>query len=149
MSSLGEWDSLKQLLTVQKQMNKLFESALERTDFDAHDEVDTWAPLADVHSTPDSLVICLELPGLEQDEIDVHVEGDELLVCGERKIERERDGERFHRVERAYGKFSRRFHLPSTVDRERVEASYREGLLRIEMPQQGAPANGPIRVAVR
>ena len=66
----GEWNPLKELLTVQKRMNNLFERALARTDFETHEEVDTWTPVCDVFATPDALVLCLELPGLEQAEID-------------------------------------------------------------------------------
>jgi HSP20 family protein len=149
MRALGDWDPLKELLAVQKRMNKLFESALERTDFEAQHEVDTWSPLADVYHTDETVVICLELPGLEPERIDLRVEGDELVVSGEREIERERDGERFHRVERSYGKFSRRFHLPSSVDRDHVDAVYRDGLLRVEMKQHGSRNGGTIPVAIR
>lgn len=149
MRAAGDGDPLKELLTVQKRMNKLFESALERTDFDAQDEVNRWTPVADVYETQDALVICMELPGLEQEQINLRVEGDELVVAGERTIERERAGEHFHRVERAYGKFSRRFHLPSTVAREKVDATYRDGVLRVTLRHHGEKRNGPIRVAIR
>ena len=149
MRSAGDWDPLKELLTVQKRMNKLFESALERTDFDAQDEVDTWTPVADVYDSLDALVLCLELPGLEQEQIALRVEADELIVSGERLIDRERPEEQFHRVERAYGKFSRRFHLPSTVDRDNVEATYRDGLLRVSLKHRGKKQDGTIHVAIR
>jgi len=149
MRSAGDWDPLKELLTVQKRMNKLFESALERTDFDAQDEVDTWTPVADVYESPDALVLCLELPGLEQEQIALRVEADELIVSGERLIDREQPEEQFHRVERAYGKFSRRFHLPSTVDRDNVEATYRDGLLRVSLKHRGKKQDATIHVAIR
>jgi len=149
MRSAGDWDPLKELLTVQKRMNKLFESALERTDFDAQDEVDSWTPVADVYESLDALVLCLELPGLEQEQIALRVEADELIVSGERLIDRERPEEQFHRVERAYGKFSRRFHLPSTVDRDNVEATYRDGLLRVSLKHRGKKQDGTIHVAIR
>jgi HSP20 family protein len=149
MRPAGDWDPLKELLTVQKRMNKLFESALERTDFDAQDEVDSWTPVADVYESPEALVLCLELPGLEQEQIALRVEADELVVSGERLIDRERPEEQFHRVERAYGKFSRRFHLPSTVDRENVEATYRDGLLRVSLKHRGKKQDGTIHVAIR
>ncbi len=145
----GKWDPLKELTTVQARMNKLFESALGMADFDAHDEPDTWTPVCDVYESPDSLVVWLELPGLEQEQIDVRVDGDDLVVSGERKIEREQRGEHFHRVERPYGKFLRRFHLPSTVNREAVEASFRNGLLRITLPNLGHKPPHPIRVAIQ
>ena len=145
----GQWDPLKELTTVQARMNKLFESALGMSDFDTIEEPDSWSPTCDVYESTDSLVVWLELPGLEQDQIDVRVDGDDLVVSGEREIELEQRGERFHRVERPYGKFLRRFHLPSTVNREAVEASFRDGLLRIALPNQGNKQPDPIRVAIR
>ncbi len=148
MGATPSWDPLRELLSVQKRMNKLFETAFERTDFETHGEVDTWTPVADVYDLPDALEICLELPGLRLEQIDLRVEGDELVVAGERELGREGDGERFHRVERAYGKFSRRFHLPSTVDRAAVTATYRDGLLRVKLPHDGE-RRGAVRVDIR
>jgi HSP20 family protein len=146
---MGEWDPLKELVTVQKRMNKLFESALARTDFETQDDVDSWTPSCDVYETPEALVLYLELPGLEQEQIELRLDGDELVVAGERKIDREQPGEHFHRVERSYGKFSRRFHLPSSVDRETVEASYRNGLLRVSLANKGPRPARTIRVAIQ
>jgi HSP20 family protein len=148
MSAQREWDPLRELQTVQGRMNKLFESALARTDFEAHDEVDSWSPVADVYETPDRFVICLELPGLEQNQIDLRVDGHDLTVAGEREIHREHPGEQFHRVERSYGKFSRRFHLPSNVDRDAVQATYRDGVLRIALPRRGDQREQRIQVAI-
>ncbi len=149
MPTGGQWDPLKELMTVQKRMNRLFESAMVMTNFDTQEEVATWTPVCDVYETAEALVVCLELPGLEQDQIELRVDGDDLIVAGEREIEREQAGEQFHRVERSYGKFSRRFHLPSTVDRQAVEASYRYGLLRITLPNRGKKRSQPIRVAIQ
>src|SRR6185436_2347480 len=109
----AEWDPLKELVGVQERMNKLFESALAKTNFDADGGVGAWAPVTDVYETPDQFVLCLELPGLDQKDIDLRMDGDELVVQGERRMEREQPGEQFHRVERSYGKFVRRFPIPS------------------------------------
>ena len=144
----GKWDPLKELTTVQTRMNKLFESALGMADFDTHEAPDSWTPVCDVYESQDALVVWLELPGLEQAQIDVRVDGDDLVVSGEREIEREQRGEHFHRVERPYGKFLRRFHLPSTVDRDAVDASFRDGLLRITLPNRGHEQPHPIHVAI-
>jgi HSP20 family protein len=149
MAQQGPFDPLKELTTVQQRMNKLFESAMGVADFDAQEEVDTWTPVSDVFETREALVVCLELPGLEQVEIDVRVDGDELVVAGERAIDREQPGEQFHRVERPYGKFLRRFRLPSTVDREAVSASLRDGLLQVTLPRRNAATPEAIRVSIR
>lgn len=145
----GQWDPLNELTTVQARMNKLFESALGMSDFDTPEEPDSWSPVCDVYESPDCLVVSLELPGLEQSQIDVRVDGDDLVVSGERAIRQEERGERFHRVERPYGKFLRRFHLPSTVNRDAIEASFRNGLLRITLLNQGNKQKDPIHVAIR
>ena len=147
--SQAEWDPLKDLAGVQERMNKLFESALARTNFDAEGGIGAWSPLADVHETAESLCLYLELPGVDQKDIDLRLEGDELLVQGERKMEREDAGEQYHRVERSYGKFARRFALPSNVDRGSVAAVYRDGVLKVTLSKKENAARGPIRVAIR
>jgi HSP20 family protein len=144
----SEWDPLKELVVVQQRMNKLFESALARTNFDAEGGVGAWTPISDVYETPERMILHVELPGLDQADIDVRVERDELVVQGERRMDRDPAGE-FHRVERSYGKFLRRFHLPQTIDRESVEAVYRDGVLSVTLTKQGRDASGAIRVAVR
>lgn len=148
MTAPGQSDPLKELLTVQKRMNKLFDSALGMTDFDTHEGVDTWVPVCDAFMTSGALVLCLELPGLDQDQIELKLEGDDLIVAGEREMDRGRAGERFHRVERSYGKFSRRFRLPSTVNRSAVDATYRDGLLRVVLPKSETKPPQAIRVDI-
>ena len=141
-------DPLKELLTVQKRMNKLFESALAKTDFGAQEGVDGWTPVSDVSTTTGSMVICLELPGLIQEQIDVRLAGDDLIVAGEREMARGGSGEQYHRVERSYGKFCRRFRLPSAVDRGSVDASYRDGVLRVVLQKKATGDSAPFRVAI-
>ena len=147
--SQGQWDPLKELSSVQQRMNRLLESAQGMADFGANEEPDSWTPVCDMYQTADALVVWLELPGLEQEQIDVRVEGDELVVSGEREIEREQPGERFHRVERPYGKFIRRFNLPSSVDREAIEATFRDGQLRVTLPNRGDSHPRPLRVSIQ
>jgi HSP20 family protein len=149
MRKSSDWEPLSELQHVQKRMNDLFESALARSNFETQDGFDSWTPVCDAYATAGTLVLCLELPGLEQENIDLRVDGDELVVEGERKMEREQAGEHFHRVERSFGRFSRRFHLPSTVDRDAVQASYRDGVLRVELPNRGMAKPEPIKVEIR
>ena len=147
--SQAEWDPLKELVGVRERMNKMFESALARTNFDADGEVGAWTPVADVYETPSELRLLLELPGLAADEIDLRIDGDELLVQGDRRTERGGAGEQFHRVERSHGKFARRFPLPSSVDRGSVRAVYRDGVLEVALAKRDGGSDGPIRVAIR
>jgi HSP20 family protein len=146
----ADWDPLKELTKVQARMNRLFESALARTDFDAEGGIGAWSPIADVYETGSSLVLELELPGLTLEDIDLRMDGDELVVEGERRMDREGSGgEQFHRVERSYGKFARRFPIPSTIERGSVEARYRNGVLTVTLAKKADAPEGPIKVTIR
>ncbi len=144
-----DWDPLSELMSVQKRMNSLFEDALSRGNFDTAGGVGPWSPVADVRRTAAGLRIDVELPGLDLDRIDVRIEGDDLIVSGDRKVERDREGEQFHRVERAHGRFERRFAMPSDVDADGIEATYRLGVLTIRVPARGRERRSTIKVDVR
>ena len=144
-----EWDPLKDLVGIQERMNKLFESALVRTNFDAEGGVGAWTPVADVYETPTRVVFSLELPGLTLADIELRLEDDDLLVHGDRRMQREESGEQFHRVERSYGKFARRFRLPTLVDSQAVDATYALGVLTISLTRKADVGKKPIRVAIR
>ena len=148
MAAQNAWDPLKDLVQVQQRMNNLFESALARTDFDTAAGLDSWAPIADIHEAQDSLRLCLELPGFEQSEIDLKVDGDHLIVEGERRMDADGNRGQFHRVERAYGKFSRRFALPSRFDRDRIQATYRNGVLEISLPARDSLGPESFRIDI-
>lgn len=149
MTTRGEWDPFTDLAQVQKRMNRLFESALARTDFGAEEGFGSWTPVCDVCETARGLEIFLELPGMEQEQIDLRIDADELVVSGERQMERNHPAEQFHRVERSYGKFSRRFRLPATVDRGAVEASFRHGVLHVTLPARRGGQADSMRVNIR
>jgi len=149
MAMQGGWDPMREMFRVQKQLNELFETAMARTDFDTQDGFGAWAPVADVYASGTALHLDLELPGLRQEQIAVRIDGDELVIDGERSMDREQEGEQFHRVERSYGKFSRRFRLPSDADRETVSAVYRNGLLSVTIQRSSERASDAVRIDVR
>ena len=129
------WDPLRDLLTLQERMNRLFEESFAgRLEEPAMLGSGTWTPLADAYETPEVFVVHLELPGIEEEDVEVHVEGDELTVKGQRKGLGLRP-DRFHRMERSHGPFLRSFKLTEEVDPERVSAQLRDGVLRIELPK--------------
>lgn len=142
------WDPLRELAGVQQRMNRLFESAMARTNFDAEGGFGAWSPAADMYETGDSVVVSLELPGLALAEIDLRIDGAELVVEGERKMEREQPGEQFHRVERSYGKFQRRLALPEGIDREGARAAYRDGVLTVTLPKSTEARARRIRLSI-
>ena len=144
----ADHDPLKELASVQKRMNQLFESAMARTNFETSDGFDHWTPVCDIYETDESFVLAIELPGLDRDEIDVRIDGDELVVDGHRRAEHGARGEHHHRVEREFGAFSRRFRLPSSVDRDCIEATYANGLLRVSIRNVATEPAGPVKIEV-
>ena len=149
MSRSTTWDPLRELSVVQDRMNRLFEAALTRTEIEADGGIGPWVPVADVHESSEQLRVSLEIPGLRRDEFRLRVDGDDLVVEGERPMEREGAGDRFHRVERAYGPFARRFRLPRAVDRSSAEACYRNGVLDVTFTKRESDRADKIAVPVR
>jgi HSP20 family protein len=99
--------------------------------------LETRLPRADVAETDKDFLVTLELPGVEENEVDVKLSGNQLIVSGERKQKKEDKDKHFHRVETFYGAFERRFELPMDVRQEPadVKATFRKGLLEIRIPK--------------
>jgi HSP20 family protein len=95
----------------------------------------TWTPPVDVRETDDAYLVTAELPGMSAQDIQITLENNILRLSGERKFERDEKKENFHRIERAYGSFTRSFGLPSQVDADRVQASFKDGVLTITVPK--------------
>lgn len=105
-----------------------------------------WAPVADLIERPDEIVITAELPGVKDEDVNVHVDKGAVTISGERRLEEEVSDDHFRRIERSYGGFERRFPLPPGVDEAAVTAQVAYGVLRIVIPK---PAQeGPRRVEI-
>jgi HSP20 family protein len=96
---------------------------------------ESWIPSVDLAQTDDEYIVTADLPGMSKKDIDLTVENNILTLSGERSFERKEDGPRFDRIERAYGKFSRTFHLPTNVDVNAVKATFEEGVLTVTIPK--------------
>ena len=105
-----------------------------------------FVPPVDVYEDEQNLVLKLEVPGVNEGDINVSVENNTLTVQGERKFEKEEKEENFHRIERRYGSFLRTFKLPTTVDSEKVEASYDKGILKITLAKRAEAKPRQIKV---
>ncbi|HEX6094864.1 MAG TPA: Hsp20/alpha crystallin family protein [Thermoanaerobaculia bacterium] len=137
------------LTTLQSQLNKIFEPFARFTHAEDEDLVSgTWVPPVDVAETQEKIIVRAEVPGLRQEDIQIEFENGLLTIRGERKLEKS-EGMTWHRVERIYGNFSRSFTLPRTVDPERIAASYREGILEIDVPKKEEAKPKNIRIAVQ
>jgi HSP20 family protein len=106
----------------------------------------TFVPPVDVYEDEQHLVLKLEVPGVNEEDINVSLENSTLSVQGERKFEKEEKEENFHRIERRYGSFTRTFRLPNTIDTEKVEANYEKGILKITLSKRAEAKPKQIKI---
>jgi HSP20 family protein len=139
--SIRGWDPLGDILGLQERMNRLLEEALAPESLEPPlPGSASWTPVADVYETGDSFVVLMELAGIDENDVELAVDGDRLVVRGERRSQLPARPDRFHRMERSHGAFSRTFTLTHAVDPDRVTAQFRDGLLRIDLPKARARA---------
>ncbi len=106
-----------------------------------------FSPAVDVFEEKEAIVLRAELPGVKRDEIDISLDGNVLTLKGERKLEQEEAGKRYHRVEREYGVFVRQFQLPTTADAEKIDAKLADGVLTLRVPKKDVAKPRRIDVA--
>lgn len=129
--AIQRWDPFRDLTTLQERMNRLFEESLSRSRGGEEDTVAGWTPAVDIYETDNEIVIKAELPEIDKKDLDVHLENNTLTIHGERRFSDEVKRENYHRIERAYGSFARSFALPNVVDSEKVDASFKDGVLKL------------------
>jgi HSP20 family protein len=147
MTVLTRWEPFREFSTLQDRMNRLF----RETQGNSQDESLTsssFAPAVDVYEDEHNVTLKIEVPGIDEKDIDVRIENNTLTVHGERKIEKEEKEENYRRVERQYGSFTRTFNLPPTVDAEKVQADHDKGVLRITLPKKAEAKPKQIKVNV-
>ena len=111
--------------------------------------VGNWMPPVDVVEDQDQVKIVAELPGVKSEDVKISMENNVLTIRGEKQHVAERDGEKVHRYERAYGVFERSFTVPATVDADRISAQYEHGVLTVELPKVERAKPRQITVAVQ
>ena len=147
MTVLTRWDPFREFTTLQDRMNRLFRDSSG----DVREEAlttSTFAPPVDVYEDDHNITLKIEVPGIDEKDIDVRIENNTLVVHGERKFEKEEKEENFRRVERQYGSFTGSFTLPNTVDAERVQAHYDKGILKVQLAKKAEAKPKQIKVNV-
>jgi HSP20 family protein len=133
--ALTRWTPMGNLQSFQHEMNRMFNEFFGGNGEAAGTGLSSWTPAVDIHETDDGFVIKAELPGVSKDDVSIDVHQNTLTLRGERKHEAEVKDEHYHRVERSYGSFQRSFTLPATVDAEKAEASFKDGVLELRLPR--------------
>jgi HSP20 family protein len=147
--------------TLQDRMNRIFRESFSPESPEEALTTANFAPPVDVYEDEHNITLKIEVPGIDEKDINVSIENNTLTVRGERRFEKDEKEENFHRVERMYGSFTRSFTMPNTVDPEEVSAHYEKGVLKIRLAKKAeakpklikvnvektAEAKGPSKVA--
>jgi len=132
---------------MQERMNRLFEDAGRGWRADEPAATTTWSPAVDIYETENEIQVQAELPGVDRKDIALNLEKNVLTLKGERRFENETKQENYHRIERAYGAFSRSFSIPAIVDEEKIRADYKDGILKISLPKKEQVKPKQIQIA--
>jgi len=153
--SLVRWNPARELATwpsdlfgIQREMNRMFDGFFRGT----HDEdytLASWTPAVDIVEHDDEYFVKVELPGVNKDDVKLTLENNILTIRGEKKQEKETKKENYHRVERSYGAFQRSFTLPSAIKADRIDASYKDGILTVSLPKAEEAKPKQIEVKVK
>jgi HSP20 family protein len=134
--TIVRWEPLRELSTIQSEMNRLFNTVFEAPGQAGNGSaMRRWMPAMDLIETGEHFVLRADLPGLAEEDVTIEVEDRVLTVSGERTAEHQASEEGYHRVERAFGSFSRSLTLPEGVDADAVAANFDRGVLEIRIPK--------------
>jgi len=148
MTMLTRWDPFREFVTLQDRMNRLFRDSFGSEGQDEALTSTAFAPPVDVYEDEHNVTLKIEVPGIDEKDIDVRIENNTLTVHGERKFEKEEKEENYRRVERQYGSFTRTFTLPNTVNHDNVQADYDKGVLKIKLEKKAEAKPKQIKVNV-
>ena len=144
--ALVRWDPARQLDTFDSEIDRVFDAFFGgRT---ANGTTRRWVPAMDLVETDDHLVLRADLPGLDPDDVEIEVKDGVLTVSGERRTEHEDSADGYHRVERAYGRFSRSLSLPQGADAGQVQADFDKGVLEVRIPKPAEPKPHRVQIGV-
>jgi len=137
------------MMGIQDEINRLFDMSLGRRPFDRAGLFEgEWAPAVDVLEDENKVVVKAELPGMSDKDIDVNILNNTLTIKGEKKKEEEKKDQSYYRLERSYGAFQRSVTLPSAVAADKAKASFKNGVLEIEVPKKEEAKPKQIKVSV-
>ena len=144
MSTLAYYDPFRSVRSLQGEINRLFDRDMD----DSTGQLTQWPMRVDIREDENQIVVKADVPGMEQKDISVNVDNGMLTISGERKFSDEEHKEQYHRVERAYGRFSRSFQLSNTTDPENISASYKNGVLEVTLPKREEAKPRSIQVQI-
>ena len=130
--AIVRWDPSREVDSLQGEVNRVFDAFFGGG---AGAATRRWVPAVDLAETDDSLLLRMDLPGLDEDDVSIEIRDGVLTVSGERRAEHEQKSEGYQRIERSFGSFSRSLNLPDGVAPDKVEAGFDKGVLEIRVPK--------------
>jgi HSP20 family protein len=148
---LTRWDPFRELEDMSNRLNRIFGSRPAARPESGREDVSVpdWAPTVDITESAEEYLIKVELPEVKKEEIKIRAQDGVLTIEGERRRESEEKGKKFHRVERSYGMFARSFTLPDSVEEEKIEADFKDGMLNLHLPKSETTKAKAVEVAVK
>lgn len=131
--TISRWDPFRELEDMNQRLNRMFAGNAQNRSGQENMTYPDWQPSVDISETPEHFVIAAELPDVKREDIKVTVDNGVLTLKGERRLNKEEKGKKFHRVERSYGSFVRAFSLPDNVDETRIKADAKDGVLTLTL----------------
>jgi HSP20 family protein len=145
--ALIRWEPLREIDSLQREMNRLFDS-LAQTPTNRENLSVTFIPPAEMHETPEAIHLKLEVPGMEASDLDVQVTAEAVAISGERQEETKAQEEGVTRSEFRYGKFQRVIPLPTRIQNDKVQADYKNGVLSLTLPKAESEKNKVVKVNI-
>ena len=146
--TLVRFDPLQELDEIQARLGRLFPSRSTRMPDAGEGLLADWLPATDVQETDKEYLVKADLPEIAKEDVKVHLQEGVLTIEGERRREKEEKGRKFHKMEREYGKFIRRFVLPTEVDAATVRAEFKDGVLNVHLPKSEKATPKTVEVKV-
>jgi len=145
---LTTYKPVRELDRMRTEVDRLWDVFFEGRPARTLEDLGEWMPSVDVSETKNEIVVKAELPGMDPKEIDISLSNGSLLIRGEKKQEKEEKDENYHLVERSYGSFTRSVHLPEGVNRDKISASYKNGVLKVVLPKSEEAKKKEIKIKV-
>ncbi|MEB3279177.1 MAG: Hsp20/alpha crystallin family protein [Lyngbya sp.] len=143
---LMRWEPLREIDSLQREMNRLFDSFTSDTSIEQ--TRGSFVPAAEMHETPDAIHLKLEVPGMEAKDIDIQASAEAVSISGERKSEIKTEEKGTTRTEFRYGKFRRVIPLPVRIQNTNVTADYKDGILTLTLPKAEEEKNRVVKVSL-
>jgi HSP20 family protein len=146
--AMVRWNPVRDLMQMREEMDRLFQQFVKRGDGEEGTWGEgVWAPPVDIYETGEAFILKAELPGLSKDDLQIELHENRLTLRGERKWEADAKEGQSHRRERAYGRFERSFWLPASVDAEKIQATFKDGVLELRIPKSETAKPKQITIA--